>query len=246
MKKIVNFNGSEIELDFKNGFAIVEMGRMCNFINPKGELLSNQWFYECRNFTEAGVACVSLGDKKKNLINKEGKLIFKGIAINCIDMYDDERYHTMWTERGMTYIKPNGEFAFGDNMWFETGNRFIERYKYVSVRKDGKWNFIDASGKLLFKNWYFEKADEFFGGFAKVRLYGKENYINEHGELLCKNTWFDYVENYFRGEYAFVQLYGNNYLIDRVGNLYVGEWYNEDTIKRTQWPKEPTYPSALV
>lgn len=246
MKKTIKFNGSDMELDFDNGFAMIEIGGKFNYVKPNGELLSpKQWFNFVSGFTEDGVALVSIGPED-NLINKKGELVFKGVAIKHIEMYNDQRYHKVRSELGFTYIKPNGEFAFGDDVWFENGGRFRKDKKYVEVQKDGKWNFIDIDGNLLFKDYHFEYAESFSNGLARVRLYGKENYINENGELLCKNVWFDDVESYFCGVYATVKLYGKKYLIDRAGNLYEGNWCYEETIKRTQWPEEPIWPSRFA
>ena len=247
MKKIIKFNGSEMELKFENGFAVIELDGKYNFVKPNGELLSpKQWFDFISGFTEDGVALVGFGGGE-NLINKKGEFAFKGITIKYIEMFDDQTCHKVRSELGITYIKPNGEFAFGDDVWFEDGGRFRKSKKYVEVRKDGKWNFIDVDGNLLFKGWNFEHVDTFSHGLARVRLYGKENYVNEKGELLCNKLWFDEVEeHFFHEKYASVQLYGNKYLIDREGNLYVGNRYDEEPIERTQWPKEPIWPKELV
>ena len=59
--------------DFKDGFAIVRLNENYNFINTKGQLLSQQWFDSVRNFKE-GFASVYLNDKY-NFIDTEGHLL---------------------------------------------------------------------------------------------------------------------------------------------------------------------------
>ena len=59
--------------DFKDGFATVVLNDKYNFINTKGQLLSQQWFDSVRNFKE-GFASVYLSDKY-NFIDTEGHLL---------------------------------------------------------------------------------------------------------------------------------------------------------------------------
>ena len=59
--------------DFKDGFATVMLNDKYNFINTKGQLLSQQWFDSVRNFKE-GFASVYLSDKY-NFIDTEGHLL---------------------------------------------------------------------------------------------------------------------------------------------------------------------------
>ena len=59
--------------DFKDGFATVMLNDKYNFINTKGQLLSQQWFDSVRNFKE-GFASVYLSDKY-NFIDIEGHLL---------------------------------------------------------------------------------------------------------------------------------------------------------------------------
>lgn len=247
MKKTINLNGVDVKLKFENGFAVVVVGEKYNYVNTDGELLSpEQWFDNAYNFTKGGIAHVIINDKQ-NLINKEGELIFKDIDISYIDMYNDEVYHRIYTQDGtMTYIKPNGEFAFGSEVWFNEGNRFSKKERFIAVCKNDKWNFIDADGNFLFRKWLLDYAESFCMGFAMVRLHGRENYVNMKGELLSKDGWFDEVEeHWFHKEYVVVTLYGKEYLLNKKGDLYVGKWYSEEPPKRVEWPRKPILPSTL-
>lgn len=244
MKKTINLNGIDIEVKFKNGFAVIEMNKKYNFVDSDGKLLSpNQWFDNVSDFRDGGVAFVMIG-KKADLINKEGKLIFKDIPTNYIEWYDDERYHRVYSESGMAYFKPNGEFAFDNVIWFDSGNRFLKKDKLIGVCKNSKWNLIDADGNFLFKDWTLDYIETFSEGFAMVELYGKKNYINKKGELLCKDIWFDEADDWFHGEYACVKLYGEDYLIDKKGKLYKGKWYKSNA-KEVEVPTAPTFPKTL-
>ena len=61
--------------DFKDGFAAVDLNGKCNFINAKGQLLSQQWFDGMYEFNE-GFAAVRL-NRKWNFINTEGQFLSK-------------------------------------------------------------------------------------------------------------------------------------------------------------------------
>ena len=56
-------------------------------------------------------------------------------------------------------------------------------YPLKRVEKNGKWNFIDITGKILSKEW-FDKAWSFSRGFAEIKKNGKENFIDINGNLL--------------------------------------------------------------
>ena len=73
---------------FSDGFAVVVLNGKRNFINTRGELLSNQWFDECGNFS-GDFAKVKLNDKW-NFINTRGELLWKGDEWFdwCYDFYN--------------------------------------------------------------------------------------------------------------------------------------------------------------
>ena len=56
------------------GVAIVKLNGKYNFINPSGQILSQQWFNEAMAFQPKGFARVKLNDKW-NLINAEGQFV---------------------------------------------------------------------------------------------------------------------------------------------------------------------------
>nr|MBA3352760.1 WG repeat-containing protein [Blastocatellia bacterium] len=55
----------------------------------------------------------------------------------------------------------------------------------ASVKKDGKYGFIDTSGKLVIAP-AFDKAGVFSRGLAAVIMDGNVGYINKKGELVIK------------------------------------------------------------
>ena len=74
---------------------------------------------------------------------------------------------------------------------------------FAAVKIDGKWNFINAEGKLLSEQW-FDDTYRFSEGFAVVTLDRKYNFINTKGKMLSEQ-WFDDAWNFSDG-FAVVKL----------------------------------------
>ena len=55
-------------------------------------------------------------------------------------------------------------------------------YGFVTVKLNGKYNYIDKNGKLLSDKW-FDEAFTFYGDFTMVELNGKWYKIDKHGVL---------------------------------------------------------------
>jgi len=87
---------------------------------------------------------------------------------------------------------------------------------FAVVKVNGKYNFINTEGKILFEQWYND-AGGFYYGLAKVRLDGKYNFINTEGKILS-NQWFDYVWNFHYG-FAEVRLNGKYNFINTKGEI---------------------------
>ena len=96
--------------DFKDGFAIVMLNDKYNFINTKGQLLSQQWFDSVWNFKE-GFDRVKLNGKY-NFINTEGQLLSQqwfDMAWDFNDGFAQVGLNGMWynldTEGNLTLIE---------------------------------------------------------------------------------------------------------------------------------------------
>lgn len=73
------------------------------------------------------------------------------------------------------------------------------------VRKDGKYGYIDISGRLVIP-FRFNEAGTFSSGLAPVRLYGKYGYVNKQGEMAIPFK-YDWADSFSEG-LAAVRLYG--------------------------------------
>lgn len=91
---------------------------------------------------------------------------------------------------------------------------------YTEVVLDGKHNFIDKDGNLLWKgDEWFDYVCYFWEGYVRVRLNGEYNFIGKEGNLLSPDQWFDDADDFDKG-YAEVKLDGKRYRIDTEGNLH--------------------------
>lgn len=83
--------------------------------------------------------------------------------------------------------KASGLYGYmANDIWlidpvYEEANAFSE--SMAVVRKDGKYGYIDVSGRMAIPAKY-NKAGNFSSGLAPVCLYGKYGYINKQGETV--------------------------------------------------------------
>ena len=117
----------------------------------------------------------------------------------------------------------NGEDPY---VVFDNVRNFNEGF--AKVKLNGKCNFINTRGELLWKgNQWFDSCDDFSEGFAAVELNDKYNFINTRGELLWKgNQWLDYCFDFNNG-FVRVVLNGKCNFINTRGELLCNEWLDD-------------------
>ena len=104
---------------------------------------------------------------------------------------------------------------------------------FAAVKLNGKSNFINTHGELLWKgDKWFDGWGDFCEGFAKVKLNRKWNFINTRGELLC-NEWFDWCDDFDNG-FAKVELNGRAFMIDTKGQLHNLNETKQRTLRLTE------------
>jgi len=94
----------------------------------------------------------------------------------------------------------------------------------AKVKLNGKYNFINAEGKLLSEQW-FDEAYKFFEGFARINLNGKYNFINAEGKLLSER-WFDGAWHFSEG-FARVVLCRKWNHINKEGKILSEQWFDD-------------------
>lgn len=180
------FNGERLENIFdevgkwdNNGIACVTHNGLCNFINTKIQLISDEWFDSVSVFHE-GFAQVKLNGKR-NFIDCEGNILFP-------------------------------------NQWFDTTYYFNDGLAKVVL--NDKYNIINTEGNLLFPNQWFDFIGDIKEGFYLVKQDNKYNYINTEGNLLSSNQWFDACELKSDNGFFKISLNDNIMWIDKNGKIF--------------------------
>ncbi len=197
------------------GFMLVELNDKFNFINNKGDFLTNKWYDYAYEFND-GFACIRLHEKW-NLINTEGRIV-SNKWFDEVDYFYDGFAKVELGDK-VNFIDANGQFI--GNQWYDYANCF--KNGFASVKLNDKYNFINTSGEIVSKNW-FDRALYFSDGFGKVRINGKWNFIDTEGNYLC-SQWFDSVGDFCEG-FAQVVLNGKHNFINTEGNYLCSQWFD--------------------
>ena len=164
-----------------------------------------------------GVAPVKT-DKGWYLINTEGKQIgstfFEDVKLSQVNDC---------SQSGVIVAKTNGQYSLYDcelkrisDYTFDDADVLINEDSLLAIEKEGKWGFIDASGKVVIEPKY-EDARSFSNGLAGVKDGKFWSFINEKNEKVITGEFSDV--NYFNSKgNCFVK--GDNYW------FYLSRYYN--------------------
>ena len=165
---------------FNEGFAVVLSNDKWNFINAKGQLLSEQWFDGVDDFY-GGLSRVRLGDEW-NFINTEGQLLSQQWFDGVGHFYN-----------GAARVRINGKFnlikADGQlfsKQWFDEIGHINKGF--ARVRLGDKCNFINMDGQFLSKQWFDYVGSFYNGDFAIVKLDGKDYTLDTKGNLTLRES----------------------------------------------------------
>jgi len=114
-------------------------------------------------------------DGKMGYIDKSGatKIAFKYFLTNS---FSNGRGVVFTIDQKANYVKQDGEELLKTPV--DMAHDFSDGM--ASVQKDGKWGFIDRSGKLVI-NYQFDSAGPFVGGLAPVTAGDFSGYIKKDG-----------------------------------------------------------------
>ena len=139
---------NEIVLDllyYQEGFASVRRGdELWNFIDEKGNLLSDEWFEWIDNFKE-GFARLQRGDGQYNFIDKQGKLLSEQ-WFDWVDDFNEGFARVQRFDDLMNFIGANGKIISSE--WFAWVGDFNEGFARLQ-RTNGEYCKIDKQGKIV-------------------------------------------------------------------------------------------------
>ena len=132
-------------LYYHEGFAAVRRGdELYNFIDEKGNLLSDEWFDWIDNFKE-GFARLQRGDGQYNFIDKQGKLLSEQ-WFEWIDNFNEGFARLQRSDDLMNFIDANGKIL--SNEWLAWVGDFDNGFARVQ-RTNGELAKIDKTGEIV-------------------------------------------------------------------------------------------------
>lgn len=156
---------------FYEGFAIVkdkESGNM-GILRPDNSIVMIEEFYSTIDTkVKNGYLKVSKYNKY-GFLDSEGKLIGDGCIWDFVDEFRNGYCTVALKENGeykYGFINESGELI-GDGCVWDGCKNFYEGL--CAVKTDGKWGFIDTTGKLVIPAKYKELVTNFENGTAKMR-----------------------------------------------------------------------------
>ena len=204
--------------DFYQGFAPVKKAGKWGVINEKGKFIIRPKYEGVGNFIN-GIARVKVGDKWGFISTLDQEIIApiysyvsdltRGIAL----VQKEDKYFFI-DSRGYEVIQANPEY----------GNFLAFFNNRAKIKKDGKWGFINPSGKVIILIQY-DSAGDFREGKAWVERNGEFGFIDPQGEV-CLPFNFKEVGSFKKG-LAKVRI-GDKYgFIDSLGNLSISAKYRD-------------------
>ena len=139
------------------------------------------------------------------------------LGVNFYEVFKPSTVFKEKLEKALS-LAEKGDFSGFDNI-----DNFDEN-GLAKVELNNKWNFIDANGNLLSKQW-FDYISYFENGFAKVMLNNKYNFIDVNCNLLSKQ-WFYIVYDFNEYGISKVKLNNKCNFIDTNGNLLSQQWFD--------------------
>ena len=131
------------------------------------------------------------------------------------------RLNEIGLSKGIINFYSEIDFKFKFRLKFEWVENFIEGFAIVQL--NGKRNFINYEGQLLFQQW-FDDVWNFSEGYAAVKLNSKWNFINTEGQFLSPQ-WFDDVWNFSEG-FAIVRINDKWNFIKTEGKFLSQQWFD--------------------
>jgi hypothetical protein len=175
--------------DFHDGLAAVDLCGKCGYIAPDGKLASNATFRHCYRYS-GNIAKVEVSKGEWGFIDKAGKVLARlsGDAGESALVSEGLMPSEKAGSNGIGFVRPNGEFVIPPRF------AFVEPFAegLAAVNEDGKWGYIDKSGKYAISPQFADPEDPRGGLFQeglafvtdeKTKLHG---FINPKGEYMIR------------------------------------------------------------
>ena len=210
-------------LNFSEGLAWVRVGKKVGFIDTTGKIVVTPQFDEAQSFVygRAGVklCCGGWGEQhfgdKYGYIDTDGKYISSPDFL-WVGQFSGSRSSDLAPVKFSTglfgFVSRSGKILLPGS--FEDASILGFTGGPAPVRSNGKWGYIDKSGKWVIDP-QFDSAWNYAGGLAPVAVSGKWGFIDSNGKFAV-NPQFDAAFSFDNG-YAPVRTGDKWTLIDTKG-----------------------------
>lgn len=222
---------------FSDGVAVV--GRRgddrCSIIDENGTIVVRPQGLRVFGFSEGLAPAVAVDHSDRmGFIDRRGRFVIPPQFEMANDFHD-----------GMAEVKvfddPKDEFR-SKSGFIDTSGRQVIPFQYdfardfsegfAEVRFNGRWNFVDKSGRLLLTAWVDEMAYGFSEGLAAVRKNGLWGYIDTRGTFVILPR-FSYISPFDSGRAVVSERDDPFRIIDTTGRFVTDRtypwitWYSE-------------------
>lgn len=204
----LKFNTLGLYID--NGLTAASIDGKYSYYNADFEKQFGDYLYA--GAFNNGRAAVQLSENEWFIINEKGETLN---STPFVDIVLDEKEIAFRNERAFVLI---------DNYYYmvDTEGKIIGEQKYTSARPflsvqdndksdalaavclNGKWGFVDKSGKLIIEPQFMD-ARSFSNSFAAVEMNGKWGFVSSDGSIVIDFT-FDNVKDFNSKGCVFVEM----------------------------------------
>jgi len=231
--------------EFIDGNAIVKLDDKWGYINAKGETII-PIVYDNIDYVSDGLICACKDgqygfiDINENVIipfeysraigfNDGIAIVRKGNNYGCINTNNEtvipfEYFQMESFKNGICKVEKLGKSGYID-----TKNNAVIPIEYdqfgygwkdgmISAKKDGKWGVINTKNEVIVP-FEYDNGPELYNGIYLAKKDGKYGYLNANGEVVIPFIYDRADGFYCDGKTARVEKDGNEFTIDRNGNV---------------------------
>jgi hypothetical protein len=211
---------------FSDGLALVSVGGKRGYIDKSGKMVIEvpDEIYFAGRFHDGMATWIKTGRRGEQYgyIDTSGKLAIPFRRLTSRDFSDGyaltnnyDYAFDMSKEILYRFINKSGNFVFTP---FTRAYSFSEGLAAVEI--DGKFGFIDTSGRVVIEPKFEDLPDMYFSdGLAKVKLEGKYGYIDRTGAIVIEPKAEYEFASAFKNGLAQLTLNGNYMYFDKTGKV---------------------------
>jgi hypothetical protein len=196
---------------FSEGLAAVKVGGKWGYIDKTGKMVIAPQFSEAGYF-EGGLAVVRPSGKA-GAVNREGEMVIEPVFD---DLFLAEGapamglvYENNYTTSRCVFVDESGKLI---TPWFDGAWEFQEGI--AQVRVDGKFGFIDTTGKMVIEPYFSHASRHCQNGLVFVERDGKRGFRDKEGRWLAQPLFGPYSDYLPRHKLV----WDEGYIYDSDGN----------------------------